>query len=85
MIARDYVEQIERERTERASRMTPGERVLAGPRLFDMACRFARAGIRAQFPGADHEEVERILAQRLAIRRQDDTSTSASGTDHRDQ
>ena len=34
--------------------------------LHDLACDVARAGIRAQYPDADDQEVERRLRQRIA-------------------
>ena len=53
-----------------AARATPpGEKLLAGPRLFGQVCRRMRAGIVAQFPQATDEEVERLLDERLAIAR----------------
>jgi len=58
---------IEREKIERARQMTPMEKFLAGPELFEQACALMRAGIRHQFPEADDEQVEAILAERLAI------------------
>lgn len=44
------------------------EKILAGPRLFDLACRIAMDGIREQHPEADDEEVRRLLRQRLDLR-----------------
>ena len=35
--------------------MTPEEKLLAGPQLFDFACRIALDGIRNQFPDADEQ------------------------------
>ncbi|MEW6250212.1 MAG: hypothetical protein AB1716_06175 [Planctomycetota bacterium] len=49
--------------------MPPEEKFLAGAQLFDYACEIARAGIRAQHPDANEEQVEELLGQRLALGR----------------
>jgi hypothetical protein len=64
----ELIDDIYRERVLRARRMSPGEKLLAGPQLFDYACRIVRDGIRSQNPGATDEQVETILLQRLALR-----------------
>jgi hypothetical protein len=53
----------------RAREMPPVEKLLAGPRLFDYACRIMRDGIRAHHPEADDAEVTRLLRERLALQR----------------
>jgi hypothetical protein len=65
----DYIDELFRERVERARRMSDEQKLLAGPRLFDFACRVSRDGIRAQFPLATEEEVEQLLRERLALGR----------------
>jgi hypothetical protein len=62
-------DEIYRDRVLRARRMSIAEKILAGPELFDMACRISRDGIRAQHPEADDQRVEELLRQRLAIAR----------------
>jgi hypothetical protein len=57
------------EEVRRARAMTPEERLLAGPRLFDMACRIMADGIRDEFPDADENRVQEILRQRLELAR----------------
>jgi hypothetical protein len=64
----ELIDDIYRERVLRARRMSPEEKILAGPQLFDYACRITRDGIRDQNPGATDEQVETILLQRLALR-----------------
>jgi hypothetical protein len=61
-------DQIFRERILRARAMDPAEKLSAGFELFEYACGITRAGIRSQNPQADDAEVERILAERLALR-----------------
>lgn len=52
-----------------AREMSPEDKLFAGPRLFDRACRIMRDGIRHQYPEADEAEVNRILLERLALAR----------------
>lgn len=49
--------------------MSMGEKILAGPRLFEAACRMMRAGIRLQHPDADEARVTELLRERLALQR----------------
>jgi len=65
---RELIDDLYRERVLRARKMSPEEKFLAGPRLFEMACRITMDGIRSQHPDADEAEVRRILAARLALR-----------------
>ena len=53
----------------RARRTPMDEKILDGPRLFDLNCSLARSGIRAQFPDYSDEQVEQELDRRLAIAR----------------
>lgn len=64
---RQLADDLFRERVERARKMAPEEKLLAGPRLFDQACRIMRDGIRHQFPDADEARVTEILFERLAL------------------
>lgn len=66
---KELIDDIYRQRVRRARAMAPEEKLLAGPRLFEMACRITADGIRAQFPHANEAEVRRILRDRLALRR----------------
>jgi hypothetical protein len=65
----ELADAIYREKLERARQMSPAERLLAGPQLFDMASEWVKAGIRTQFPDADDTAVERIFRERLALAR----------------
>lgn len=52
------------------ARITPiGEKIMDGPRLFDMACQRIRDGIRHEFPNYDVKQVEAELRRRLKIKR----------------
>jgi hypothetical protein len=57
------------DKVRQAQRMSFEDKFLAGPRLFEFACRVMRDGIRMQHPTADDAEVERLLCERLAIQR----------------
>ena len=48
---------------------TMGEKMLDGPRLFDLDCQLERIRIRAQFPTFNDEQVEQELRYRHAIAR----------------
>lgn len=60
----------DRQEIEAFHRMTDEERFLAGPRLFDLACRVALDGIRHDHPDATPEEHHRILRERVELLRQ---------------
>ncbi len=62
-------DEIYRERIRRARNAPPEEKLLAGPRLFDLACRIMADGIRDQFPDADEQRVREILFQRIQLLR----------------
>lgn len=66
---KEFILQIDREKIERARRMSPAEKFWAGAQLFDNFAELARAGIQMQFPDADPQEVRRILRERLAVLR----------------
>jgi hypothetical protein len=46
--------------------MAPADKLLEGPRLFERACRLMRDGIRQQHPAFSDDEVDALLAARLA-------------------
>ena len=64
---RELMDELFREKVRAARRMSAEERFLAGPRLFEFACEFARAGIRLQHPRAAEAEVRERLRHRLAL------------------
>jgi hypothetical protein len=70
---RKLIDELYREKVFRARSMTPQQKLLAGPDLFDLACRIMADGIRWQFPDADEVRVQQILRQRLAaVRRREE-------------
>lgn len=50
---RELIASIDRAKMEQARQMSDGERILAGAHIFNRVCRWARDGIRSQFPDAD--------------------------------
>ena len=62
-------DQLYREEVLAARAMTPEQRLLAGPALFEFACRIADDGIRNQFPSTSEEEVAQRLNARLELQR----------------
>ena len=48
-------------------RMTGEQRLEIALRLHELSCDVAREGIRAQFPKASEEEVERRLRERIRL------------------
>ena len=69
----------------RRARQTPmDQKMLDGPRLFDLNCQIMRSGIRAQFPDFDEERVEKELRRRLAIQRRIDEAGIYRNVDETD-
>jgi hypothetical protein len=70
---KELIDDIYRERVQKARRMSPEDKLFGGARLFDRSCRIMSDGIRSQFPDADDRRVQEILRERLAIiRRRED-------------
>ena len=62
-------DQLYRDEVLAARVMTSEEKLLAGPQLFDFACRIALDGIRNQFPDVDEQRIRQILAERVELGR----------------
>lgn len=54
-----------REEVVRARTMSPGEKLLEGPRLFDRACRVMADGVRHRHPELDDEAVQLMVEAQL--------------------
>ena len=54
-----------REEIARARAMSPEDKLLEGPRLFERACRVMSEGIRHQHPDLDDAGVLALLCERL--------------------
>ncbi len=57
------------ERIERVRKMSPSQKLTAGPQLFTVAIECMRAGIRLQDPSADENKIREIIHQRLEKKR----------------
>ena len=57
------------EKVLRARRTPMEEKILDGPRLFDLNCDLARSGIRAEHLDFSDEQVDHELGRQLAIAR----------------
>jgi hypothetical protein len=69
---KQLMDSIYLEKILRARRTPIDERIMDGPRLFDMNCAMARSGIRSQYPHFSEEQVKQELRRRLAIARRID-------------
>ena len=54
---RELIERLAAEEIARARAMTPEEKLLEGPRLFERACRVMADGIRHRHPELDEDAV----------------------------
>lgn len=59
------VAQIFAEKVARARAMSPEDKFLEGPRLFDSATRVMAEGIRDRYPDLDEEGVQRMVRSYL--------------------
>ncbi|WP_390844796.1 hypothetical protein [Anatilimnocola floriformis] len=62
----ELIDDIYRERVERARSATFDEKLLGGLELFDAACEWSRMGLRARFPDDSDEQIENRLSEQLA-------------------
>lgn len=65
----ELIDAIYRDRVRASRELTVEQRLRAGAELFEEVCARLRDGIRAQYPDADPDEVERILHERIEIAR----------------
>ena len=66
---KELLDALYRDKVAAARAMSPSDKLLAGARLFDFACRITMSGIRDQHPEADDRQVLEILRQRVALAR----------------
>jgi hypothetical protein len=62
------IDSIYRDRVLRARAVSPDQKLLDGPRLFDYTCRIMMDGIRNEQPAATDEQIREMLKERLALR-----------------
>ena len=64
------------ERVYRAREMDPGEKLIAGIRMFDEECEQRRTEIRKEFPELSDEEVQAELRRQLKAEREAEEDAS---------
>lgn len=57
---------------EQARQLSVGQRLLAGPELFDMGLMMMRSGIRMRYPEYNEKQVNNEIFRRLEIARRND-------------
>ena len=63
------------EKVERARKLSPEERMKAGPELFDYACSITLNALREKMPGATEAQLLDKVRERIAIKRQLEEAT----------
>ena len=63
------------EKLERARKLSPEERMQAGPELFDYACSITMNALREQVPDATEAQLLDKVRERIAIKRQLEEAT----------
>lgn len=63
----DLADALYREEVARARAMSPEDKLLEGPRLFERVCQLMRDGIRHQHPDLDDAGVAALLRERLDL------------------
>ena len=69
----DVAEAVFRRRIEAARGLDPADKLLAGPKLFERACRLATAGLRHAHPDADEATIRLLADRQLAVIRRLET------------
>jgi len=57
---KELIDAIDRDKVRQACSMTPGQKMLCGPELFDLAHTFMIAGLRSDHPKADEQEIRQL-------------------------
>jgi hypothetical protein len=61
----ELLDDLYRARVLRARAMAPGDKIAAGPRLFEDVCERMAAGLRMEHPTADEATIRELLRLRL--------------------
>jgi hypothetical protein len=67
--AKQFADQFFLDKVRMARMMEPGEKLLAGPRLFDNACDRMESKLRHYFPQASDAEIRDLLFELLRLMR----------------
>jgi hypothetical protein len=70
---------LHRERVERARRMSPERKLMAGPELFELGVECMRSGIRLTHPGLGEAEITGLVRERLRRQREKDERAFHAG------
>jgi hypothetical protein len=63
---KELVDEIYLDKVRAARAMSPEEKLLAGPRLFERSCRIMLDGLRHRNPDADDTRLQMLFRERLA-------------------
>jgi hypothetical protein len=66
-ISKQLIDELFLDKVRAARAMSPEAKLLAGPRLFERACRIMLDGLRNENPDADEERLQQLLRERLAL------------------
>jgi hypothetical protein len=61
------IDELYLDKVRAAREMSPEQKLLAGPRLFERSCRIMLDGLRHENPDASEERLQQLLRERLAI------------------
>ncbi|HQU44741.1 MAG TPA: hypothetical protein PK867_18140 [Pirellulales bacterium] len=64
---KQLIDELYLDKIRAAREMSPEQKLLAGPRLFERSCRIMLDGLRHENPGADEERLQQLLRERLAL------------------
>lgn len=63
---KELIDAIYLDKIRAARAMSPEDKLLAGPRLFERSCRIMLDGLRHENPDADEARLETLFRERLA-------------------
>lgn len=61
------IDEIYLDKIRSARQMSPEDKLLAGPRIFERSCRIMLEGLRHENPAADEATLQHLLRERLAL------------------
>ena len=61
------IDELYLDKVRAAREMSPEQKLLAGPRLFERSCRIMLDGLRHENPDAGEERLQQLLRERLAL------------------
>ncbi|HVA50538.1 MAG TPA: hypothetical protein VNH11_29605 [Pirellulales bacterium] len=64
---KQLIDELYLDKIRAAREMSPEQKLLAGPRLFERSCRIMLDGLRHENPGANEERLKELLRERLTL------------------